>query len=255
MVDRREIGASALASREARRFDTVHTQPTAPLKRFLITFAVVCLAVVVLGRWYAYRQLLADRRAEAAQREAVERALAEVIATDAFAGEGTTFERALRGLASQCDVPLRVDRTGLQASRSPRFRPVYISRGAFPLELVLDRIAEEFRIGWRREGDGILITSAELADQQTKAFTAVYPLPAGAAAGEVVSDDAAELGRLFEMTLEPDSWEEAGGPMVIRPAGGALVVHHRPQIHRRVQSLLSHLQSIPTDARQPYAPQ
>jgi hypothetical protein len=205
------------------------------MKRFILTFAAVCLAMVVLGRWYAYRQLLAERRTEAAQREAVERALAKVISTDNFAGEEPTLEEALRGVARQCDVPLRVNRAAVAAGKQQRRVPIYIPRGNFTLEEVLDRIGEEFTIGWCRHRDGILITSRAEADKRTKPYTQVYPLPTGMASGEKASDDAAALCQLIDSLLEPDSWDEVGGTGVIRPAGGAIVVHHRPDIHRRVR--------------------
>jgi hypothetical protein len=225
------------------------------MKRFILTFAAVGLAMVVLGRWYAYRQLLAERRAEAAQREAVERALAKVISTHAFAGEEPTLEETLRGVARQCDVPLRVNRAAVAAGKQQRRVPIYIPRGNFTLEEVLDRIGEEFTIGWCRHRDGILITSWAEADKRTKPYTQVYPLPTGMAAGEIVSDDAAELSQLIATTFEPDQWDEVGGMGVIRPAGGAIVLHHRPEFHRRVQALLSNLQSPPADSRQAFSPE
>ena len=221
------------------------------MKRFLLTFAVVCLAVVVLGRWYAYRQLLAERRAEAAQREAVERALAKVISTDAFAGEETTLEEALRGVAGQCDVPLRVDRRAVWSRQAP----IGLPRGDFTIEQLLDRLTQVGWLGWCRHGDGILVTSTARADKGNQPFTEVYPLPAGMGRGETVSDDAEALCELIASYFEPDSWDEVGGEGVIRPAGGAIVLHHRPEFHRRVQALLSNLQSPPADSRQAFSPE
>jgi hypothetical protein len=63
------------------------------------------------------------------------------------------------------------------------------------------------------------------------------------ATGAKVSDDADELCRLIKDVMEPDSWDEVGGTGVIRPAGGAIVIRHRPDIQRRVRAMLNNLQS------------
>jgi hypothetical protein len=120
--------------------------------------------------------------------------------------------------------------------------------------MVLDRIAVEFRLAWCRDRDGILITSWDDADRRTKPFTDVYPLPAGMVQGAIVTDDAVELSRLIATTLEPDEWDEVGGMGVVRPAGGAFVLHHLPHFHRRVRALLANLQSPPADSRQAFSP-
>ena len=215
------------------------------MRRFFLTFAIVFAAAIVLGRWYCYRQHLAERRIEAAQREAVERALAKVVSTDEFVSEGESLEELLRALARQCDVPLRVDRAALHDRNKIGTRSNYVPYGHVAFDEILDRIAQSASVGWCRNRDGILITSIPNADKANAPYTRVYRLPAGMSSGTKISDDAEELCNLISCLLEPDSWDEVGGPGVIRPAGGALVVHHRPEMHRRVETLLRHLASPP----------
>ena len=206
---------------------------------------MVCLATVLLGRWVAYWQLLARRRTDAANVQAVEAALARRISTAPIAGPRCKLRDVLQHLADHCDVPLKIDR-----EQSERIAPASLSRldvprGEFSVEELLTLVTERVFLGWRREGNAIVITTAGNAEPMDQPYMQVYPLPAGTLAGDALTDDAEELCELITTTIEPDKWIEVGGPGVIQPAGGALVVFQTPQMHRRIQALLANMASLP----------
>ena len=215
------------------------------MKRILLIGAIACLATVIAGRWVAYWQLLARRRTDAANVQAVEAALARRISTAPIAGPRCKLRDVLQHLADHCDVLLKIDR-----EQSERIAPASLSRldvprGEFSVEELLTLVTERVFLGWRREGDAIVITTAGDAEPMDQPYMQVYPLPAGTLAGDALTDDAEELCELITTTLEPDKWIEVGGPGVIQPAGGALVVFQTPQMHRRIQALLANMASLP----------
>ena len=215
------------------------------MKRILITAAIACLATIVVGRWYAYRQLLDERREEATRRRVVEAALAKSITTDRFAGGEKSLDDVLAALSANSDVPLRIDRVAIRRDKQRRPGSIFIRQGEFTLEELLDRVSEDVRVSWRRHEDGILVTSSN--DAEEAHFTQVYPLME-AMSGTKICDDAEELCQLVTYVMEPDSWDEVGGTGVIRPAGGAIVLRHRPDIHRRVRTLIANLGSGSTES-------
>ncbi|HUE70809.1 MAG TPA: hypothetical protein VMP01_07955 [Pirellulaceae bacterium] len=216
------------------------------MKRVLVIALLAGITVVALGWWYHRHQLLTDRRTAAAQAAAVETALQERIDTADFAGDERPWGEVLDILKSRCDVPLVVNEIEAAAMGADRQTRVIVPEGVFPLDELLDEITGRMDLSWRRAGSRIEITALSIAKTaRNKLITRVYPLPAGSADGERLTDDARALCEFIHNQIEPDSWEEVGGDGVIESAGGAMVVRQREGVHRQIRQLLAQMESLP----------
>ena len=213
------------------------------MKRFALTFAVVWLATTVVGRWYAYHQLLADRRVELAARDAMEAALSQKIRTDDFAGRDLRLAVLLVRLAEQSPVPMKINRSEVEKTWLVMEKKIHIQPGLFTLEDLLDQITGQCDLGWCCWDDSVVVTSLAQADRLNAPFTRIYRLPSDLPSGAPLhSDDGDEFTALISTTIEPDTWDDVGGPGVLRDAQGAIVVHHSRQIHRQIAALLANLE-------------
>jgi hypothetical protein len=211
--------------------------------------AVVCLATVLLGRWVAYWQLLARRRTEAANIQAVEAALARRISTAPIAGPRCKLRDVLQHLADHCDVPVKIDRSETVQILPLVMTPIDMPDAECSVEELLGLITSRstigwHRVGWHRVGDSIVITSEDVVETQNDLITRVYPVPAGTVSGDSITDDAEDLANLISTTIEADSWDDVGGPGVVESAGGAIVVHHTHEIQQRIGSLIGRINAL-----------
>lgn len=220
--------------------------PTDIMKRLLLIAILVSGIVVAAGWWYHRHRLLATRRAAVAESAEVEAALQEHVDTADFAGDDRRWGEVLDILKSRCDVPLVVHEAETAAMGVDRQTLVVVPSGVFPLDELLDEVTGRMDIAWRRSGGDIEITAFSIADASRKElFTRVYPLPAGSALGEKVTDEVRALCELIKFYIAPWSWDEVGSTGVIEPAGGVLVVRQTDEIHRRIREFLSQMESLP----------
>lgn len=115
------------------------------------------------------------------------------------------------------------------------------------LRLVLD----ELKLTWTFRNEVILITTRE--DAESMLETRLYPVLDLVAAAGTTPDKAMRgehdydtLIDTITTTVEPDSWDDVGGPGTIAeyPGAGALVISQTAEIHEQVEKILAALRRV-----------
>lgn len=115
------------------------------------------------------------------------------------------------------------------------------------LRLVLD----ELKLTWTFRNEVIVITTPE--DAESMLETRLYPVLDLVAATGTTPDKALRgehdydtLIDTITTTVDPDSWDEVGGPGTIAeyPGAGALVISQTAEIHEQVEKVLSALRRV-----------
>jgi hypothetical protein len=114
------------------------------------------------------------------------------------------------------------------------------------ISLTLDAIGLKWII---RRGQ-IVITTLEVAEN-TPLTVASYPLPQ--AALNEPSGNANDWASIIESVIAPHTWDPVSGPGHCEAVPGALVVAHRPDVHRQIRALFRALKS-PDDPPRSWQP-
>jgi hypothetical protein len=116
------------------------------------------------------------------------------------------------------------------------------------LRSALDLILRAIDLTWTVRSEAVLITTPEQADGIL--LTKVYGVADLVTFGnhqDQPPEGCDVLAETITSTVEPNSWEEAGGPGSIRGASAGtakvLVIRQTYQVHRRIVRLLDQLQA------------
>jgi hypothetical protein len=179
------------------------------------------------------------------------------------AGEATSFESVARNALNERvslvfdDVPLaeffasleqatgvafRLDRKALADAGVGPETTVSLSDSELPLRSALWIVLSDLDLTWVISGRGLLITTKTEAENML--VTRVYDVE------DLIRADGG-MGELIEMltsTLDPDSWDDTGGPGTIkefRPPGARLiVVTQNQEIHEQIAELLAAIRRV-----------
>lgn len=157
--------------------------------------------------------------------------------------EATLLTDVVAYLADATGTQTYLDLRALEDAAIPPDAPVTIELTHLPAEMVLDVVLRQLDLDYRLHAGAIIITTADVADQQTKVRT--YPV------GDLVGQDfdlLVELIELIKDAVAPDSWSEQGGMGSIAPFDKTLVVTQTDRIQRQIQLLL---QQLRIDQRMP----
>ena len=135
-------------------------------------------------------------------------------------------------------VEIQLDGKGLTDAAVDPSAPVTKSIKGISLRSALRLILEEFDLTCTLGDEVLLITSKEKADELL--YTQIYHVD------DIVGQrdrrrHLAELINLIADTVQPDTWEESGGPGAISSFRNLLVVTQKLDAHEEVQALLAQL--------------
>ena len=105
-----------------------------------------------------------------------------------------------------------------------------------PIYLLLNRL-RSLGLGWYYQDDILYITSLEAAS--ARLTTLPYNV------GDLLDEDF-DLDRIIDVissTIEPDSWEDVGGPSALNSLGDVLFVRQNDRVHQEIKVLLKALSS------------
>jgi len=145
-------------------------------------------------------------------------------------------------LAGQFDINIQLDEKGLtDAAVDPSVPVTFSLRKPIPFRSVLKLILDRLDVTFTVQDEVLLITSKEKADELLT--TEVYYV--GDLTGARLSSTRkwGPLMQLITSTVQPDSWNDNGGPGSIQPfaTGDALVISQRADIQRELKDLFAKL--------------
>ena len=165
--------------------------------------------------------VLSDSRAVAAAQ--IETALRQPVSLEFT---NTPLSKVVDFCGNKFDIDIRLDAKGLtDAAVDPAAPVTFATRKPISFESALRLILEEFDLTFVTQDEVLKITSKEKADDILT--TKVYYV------GDLVRrrrDASPSFGPLMNMitsTIQPDSWEDNGGPGSIQPYGGEYLVFSR----------------------------
>ncbi|WP_417732379.1 DUF4974 domain-containing protein [Rosistilla oblonga] len=165
--------------------------------------------------------------------EAIEEALRRPVEA-MFSNE--PLENIIEILADKAGIPIRIDRRGLDDLGLTIDIPVTTAIKRASLEAALSIILSDLDLTHTISNEHLVITSVEAAESQL--ITRIYW------SGETGLQADRNAIDLITATVTPDTWEELGGPSVIRGietesgSSSGLVVTTTHFTHRKLQQLL-----------------
>jgi hypothetical protein len=150
----------------------------------------------------------------------------------------TPLTEVLQFLQKTMQVPVLLDRRNADQDRVAADTPITAISNGVTLQDTLTMALKNIELTYTVTDDVLLVTTPEFAESD---FTwAIYPLGDLVTAGR----SADELVTMLTTTVSPQSWEEVGGPGVVRGLRGitqALVISQSCHVHRQIAALLAQL--------------
>ena len=160
------------------------------------------------------------------------------------------FLKNFHGIEIQLDQNAMAD-VGMDADT-----PVTQNMRELTLKSALRRMLHELNLTYVIQNEVLLITTPEEAENQLE--TKVYPvadlvLPAGASTempeppeGGAAYADFDSLIQLLTCTVNPDTWDDVGGPGSIAPFenGLSVVVSQTQEVHEEIEDLLKQMRTV-----------
>jgi hypothetical protein len=185
---------------------------------------------------------------EARARERIEVALSGMGSIDCV-------DKPLRELADDLSrrmgVSIVLAKQSLEDSAIALDTPVTARISGVSYRSLLRLVLKDLKLTWTFRNEVILITTPEEAEAMLE--TRLYPVldlvtVAGATPDKAMREvhDYDTLIETITTTVEPDSWNEVGGPGTIAeyPGAGALVISQTTEIHEHVEKVLAALRRV-----------
>lgn len=153
----------------------------------------------------------------------------------------TPLADAIDYLGKQLDINILLDAKGLADAAVDPAVPVTLSlRKPVSFEATLWLVLEPFDLTFTVQDEVIKITSKEKADEilTTKVYSVGDLLDRGPRRG--FTDN---LISTITGTIQPDSWEDNGGPGSIHRMASTLVIAQKYDVHREIQELIAMLRA------------
>lgn len=167
--------------------------------------------------------------AEAAANARARDRLAQVVDLDIKDGP---LEDMLDYLRTTFGVQSHVDQESLAELGADLTTPVALKLDSVPLGVGLDLVLRPLQLGYRLRGGVLFISSAQQLDKDMD--IRVYR-------ARVSRESAPELADVIMATVDPDSWDEAGGDAEIEIRTNAIVVLQSADNHEQIRRLLANL--------------
>ena len=181
-----------------------------------------------------------------AHREAEARILQQLERRDTFVFEDVPLNAFVEAIRKRFGINVNIDRRALEDFGIDAATPVSLHLRDAALESCLNLLLDSFGLAWTIRQESLVITTPEGAE--TSLETRVYPVR-DLVLIELERTVDADFDSLIEMitsAIEPDSWDEVGGPGAIEGDLGSLslVVSQTWQVHRQIEPLLTTLRAV-----------
>ncbi|TWT30865.1 hypothetical protein [Blastopirellula retiformator] len=151
----------------------------------------------------------------------------------------TPLDVALSRIGAQANVTMFVNNRALEDVGLSTDTPVTFQVRNTRLRTALQLMLREMDLTFRVEPGRIEVTTPEEAESDLR--TAYYPCDDLLTIYNGNQPDFDPLIQLVTTTVEPEDWEELGGPGSVQPANGGLVVSQMDHVHYKVRLLLAAL--------------
>ena len=223
--------------------------------RALVGLLVICLGAVLLAPMFSEVSLSAYSDREADASEKIEKALQQTISYHFI---DTPLIEIISRLSDKTNITIvltrKIEDAGVQADQRVTIDAKDVTVESF-LKLILDNLNLTTMV----KDEVLKITTIEDAQSPENMTVRIYPVAdlldnvrAPAAEGGGVYPDFDELIDLITSTLEPDTWQDVGGPGSIcgHENSRTLVVSQRRDMHQKLAGTLTtlrrakHLQAV-----------
>ncbi|MFP6617548.1 MAG: hypothetical protein VCB26_14185, partial [Candidatus Hydrogenedentota bacterium] len=158
--------------------------------------------------------------------------------------EDVPLSEATQFLAKTAGIPIVIDTTALDELGIPTDVPVTARINQVPLRFALHWLLDPHQLTWTVRNEVLSITSFEVSE--THLLTCIYPvssLVAPHADSQPEEYDFDTLIGVLEGTVQPDSWDDVGGPSSIGviESPASLVISQTESVHVKLRVLLRKL--------------
>ncbi|MBI1247306.1 hypothetical protein GC197_05605 [bacterium] len=154
-----------------------------------------------------------------------------------FDFHNTPLDIAIEHLANVAGIPFRIDERALEGIGLRKCLPITFEMGELELEQGLRLMLYERDLIAIVQANEVLVTTP--GEAESILVTRYYPLE-----DLVPDDDFVNFIDMLTTTIEPDAWDELGGPGTLGPFNKGLIISQTQPIHLRIQSLLTALRQV-----------
>ena len=181
----------------------------------------------------------------AAHREAEARILRQLERRDSFVFTKMPLTEFVQQLRERFGINVVIDQKSLEDFGIDTATPISVHLRDTTLESSLNLVLDSLELSWTIRNESLVITTPEEAEYHLE--TRVYPVR-DLVLIELERTVDADFDSLIEMItsiIEPDSWDEVGGPGAIEPVVGSLslVISQSWRVHRQIEPLLTTLRA------------
>jgi hypothetical protein len=149
-------------------------------------------------------------------------------------------------LATLGKIQFYLDRGALEDAQISPETPITLDLNNISRGMALDLIFAQAKVAYYIRSGVIIVATPDALSKIVE--TVVYPV---ADLFDATKTRGEELAELIYTTVAPDSWDFAGGRGVIRTYRDTLVVSQNPNVHRRIERLLSDLRQAAKAGNKP----
>ncbi len=206
------------------------------------------LAAALLGVCRGQSYVRIESEAESRARRQIEEALSRTGSVDYIDAPLSAVAAELR---DRLGVNVVLAKDSLADAAIASDTPVTAHISAVSYRSLLHLILKDLKLAWTIRDEVLLITTPEEADSMLE--TRLYPVldlvtmtgttPDKAMRSEQDYDTLIEA---ITTTIDPDSWDDVGGPgtVVEYPSAGALLISQTEEIHEHVEKVLAALRRV-----------
>ncbi|MFN0020741.1 MAG: hypothetical protein ACKVP0_20980 [Pirellulaceae bacterium] len=213
---------------------------------------LICCLVAVTGGYFLEGYQRQQRRYRAWQRDQqVHAGLAEAVRILLPDAEHSTLLQAVELLRGEVDLPIDLESRLADTLIGPRhlilrdgsFQGIFHGSLDDALEEILRTADDSEGVGYRLEEGRIVIRRG--SDFSPAVLVREYETPILSA--RLVSLDEREITELITTCIDPDCWDDVGGPYTALSSPGAVTVAASSQIHRKIARMLGQLAVLPAE--------
>lgn len=207
--------------------------------------AVIATGLLVFGACPIASAQISLGIGNPAHRETEARILRQLESRDSFVFKDVPLATFVEAISGRFGINVHIDQRALDDVGIDIATPVSLHLRDATLESSLNLVLESLDLTWMIQHESLIITTPE--DAEAHLDTRVYPVR-DLVLIEFERTVDADFDSLIEMitsTIQPDSWDEVGGPGAIAPELGSLslVISQTWRAHRLIEPLLKSLRA------------
>ena len=202
------------------------------------------LAFFSSGKCCAQGYVHVESEAESRARLQIESALSRIGSIDCV---DKPLQELADDLGRRMGVSIVLAKSALADAAITDDTPVTAQISGVTYRSLLRLVLGDLKLAWTFRNEVIVITTPE--DAESMLETRLYPVLDLVAPGSKTDEEFDDYDTLIDTittTVEPDSWDDVGGPGTIAeyPVVGALVISQTTEIHEQVEKLLASLRRV-----------